>query len=199
MDGGNAVGGIYNASGAVLTLQDTFISGSATGGDGGNGGAGGAGGAGGDAVGGVLNEGTINAIGAAILHDDSATAGTGGVSGRSEGGDGGGGGRHPPGSRAKDGGDDAVVAPSLNGLANVDSLNNGMIAGNLAVDKASVSIANAIGGATVVEDGSALVARLSIGPFLTRTARSQGRSIGRSFPERPGRRGATSSMSPGEL
>ncbi len=38
--------------------------------------------------------------------------------------------------------------------------NNGTIVGNLAVDKASVSIANAIGGATVVENGSALVAAI---------------------------------------
>ena len=45
--GGAAVGAIYNAGGAVLTIQDTFISGSARGGVGGNGGNGGQGAIGG--------------------------------------------------------------------------------------------------------------------------------------------------------
>ena len=114
-NGGNAVGAIFNAAGANLTLQDVFISGSATGGKGGNGGNGGAGapggpggagansaaggnggkgggggasgvsGNGGNAIGGIENNGAIDIIGAAILYNDSATAGAGGVSGQSAG------------------------------------------------------------------------------------------------------------------
>ena len=146
-NGGKAVGAIYNAAGAVLTLQDTFISGSAIGGNGGDGANGGVGGAGGDAVGGILNDGTIKTIGAAILYNDSANAGTGGGGGS--------------------------VGPD--GVAHADFLNSGAIVGNLAVDAVSVSIESTSETDPVFEDGAALVAATSIGPFLLRIASSQDR------------------------
>ncbi|MCB8883771.1 Hint domain-containing protein [Acidisoma cellulosilytica] len=124
-DGAEAVGGIINTG--DLTLEDSIVTGKATGGaggaggkggagaaggagggggfsigigapkqppvnpsaggnggDGGNGGSGGNGGdggAGGSAVGGILNTGKVTVVGAAVLANDSATAGSGGKGG----------------------------------------------------------------------------------------------------------------------
>jgi FG-GAP-like repeat len=182
--GGSAVGAIFNAGGAVLTLQDTFISGSATAGAGGNGGNGGQGavggqggpsgpaagggggkgggggasgvsGNGGNAVGGILNDGTIDVIGAAILYNDSATAGAGGTSGQSAGAKGGkGGAGNPAGATGANGASGAVGKNGINGVAQADELNNGTIVGALTVDGAYVSIKKAIAGPTVVNDGT---------------------------------------------
>ncbi|MBV9908320.1 MAG: VCBS repeat-containing protein, partial [Hyphomicrobiales bacterium] len=183
--GGNAVGGIYNASGAVLTLEDTFIEGAATGGNGGNGGNGGQGadgggggagdpagsggkgggggasgasGNGGNAVGGILNDGTIDVVGAAILYGDAATAGTGGVSGQSKGGQGAsGGGGNPAGADGADGAKGAIGAAGVSGTANTDYRNNGTINGALTVNGAYVDIENTSSSPVVVEDGSGFV------------------------------------------
>jgi hypothetical protein len=112
-NGGSAAAGGsggYGGNGGVVTMNAvgaTFGNGG-NGGDGGNGGAGGSGGNGGSAVGGILNDGTINVVGAAILHDDSATAGAGG-----DGGDGGAG--NPGGALGTAGGPGA-----LNGLNGAD-------------------------------------------------------------------------------
>ncbi len=104
-DGGDAVGAIINLG--TLTLQDTLVIGTATGGDGGSGGDGGdggkggnggsgnnadgghggnggsgsdggAGGKGGSAVGALENSGTVNLVGA-VVFDGEATAGSGGA------------------------------------------------------------------------------------------------------------------------
>ncbi len=188
--GGNAVGAIFNAGGAVLTLQDTVISGSAIGGTGGNGGnggqgaPGGGGGASGPAAGGdggkgggggasgasgnggnltgaILNDGAIHVIGAAILND-SATAGARGVSGGpSKGAKGGaGGGGAPAGSTGQAGASGAVGVNGIAGVAHVNSLNNGTIVGALTVDGAYVNIKNAVTAPVVVQDGSAFVSAI---------------------------------------
>jgi hypothetical protein len=73
-NGGNAVGAIFNAAGANLTLEDVLISGSATGGKGGNGGNGGAGAPGGP--GGVGANGANSAAGG-----NGGKGGSGGASG----------------------------------------------------------------------------------------------------------------------
>ena len=137
------------------------------GGKGGNGGASGVSGSGGEAIGGLLNDGAIDIIGAAILYNDSATAGTGGVSSQTPAGAAGaagfGGGGASPGADGDfgdEGAKGAVGDNGINGIAQADSLNNGTIVGALTVDGAYVDIKKATSAPVVVEDGSGYVSAL---------------------------------------
>jgi hypothetical protein len=86
-NGGEAVGAIVNDAGAKLTLQDTLINGSATGGNGGDGGDGGDGGAGGDGGGGGAGNGTAQHAAVYGKGGNGANGGDGGDG--ANGGDGG--------------------------------------------------------------------------------------------------------------
>ena len=140
-DGGPGGTGGYGGNGGYITMNATGATAGngGNGGDGGNGGEGGAGGNGGSAVGGILNDGTINVIGAAILHDDSATAGKGGDGG--DGGDGGGGGAFGtagnvaalPGLSGAEGDEGATGADGVSGSAYADLDGAGATSGALTI------------------------------------------------------------------
>jgi hypothetical protein len=146
-DGGN--GGSGGGGGGANLDQTGLVTGvpgnGGNGGDAGAGGAGGNAGDGGSAVGGIYNQGTIAVTGAAVLHDDSATAGMGG-----NGGDGGTGSTTPglggdagydpelrtsgrAGLDGTDGADGAMGMDGTDGTATVDVFGGGPSSGTLTI------------------------------------------------------------------